>query len=108
MRALLDQRCFNHAQREAAARCPGCGRFFCRECVTEHEGKLLCAACLRRAATPAHSQRGFWVGWGRAAAALGGLVIAWLFFYLVGQALLAVPSSYHEGTVWRDHWVGAQ
>ena len=44
----LQQRCWNHEAREAACRCPACGRSYCRECVSEHEGRLLCAACLSR------------------------------------------------------------
>ena len=51
MTALAHQRCFNHALREAAARCPGCGNFFCRECVTEHDDRVLCAACLETGKT---------------------------------------------------------
>ena len=30
------------------ARCPSCRDFFCGECITEHSGKLICAACLAR------------------------------------------------------------
>jgi|SRR5580698_8482302 hypothetical protein len=45
-------RCLFHAQREAAARCPHCGGTFCRECVTDEEGKLACPPCLRRIACP--------------------------------------------------------
>jgi hypothetical protein len=41
-------RCLFHPLREAAARCPHCGGTFCRECVTDEEGKLACPPCLRR------------------------------------------------------------
>jgi len=41
-----------HPLREAAARCPHCGGTFCRECVTDEEGKLACPPCLRRTARP--------------------------------------------------------
>ena len=44
MEDLVHQRCFNHMLREAVACCPECRRYFCRECVTEHEDKVLCAA----------------------------------------------------------------
>ena len=43
---LLDQRCSNHALREAAVQCPSCKRFFCRECVTEHAGRMICVNCV--------------------------------------------------------------
>jgi len=106
MSHLFQQRCFNHALREAAAQCPGCGRFFCRECITEHEAKLLCAECVRRRTQRTAQRRSWWVACRRAWAALGGVVVAWLFFYLLGQVLLAVPSAYHEGTIWHEHWLG--
>jgi hypothetical protein len=50
--ALRHARCLFHPLREAAARCPHCGGTFCRECVTDEEGKLACPPCLRRIAHP--------------------------------------------------------
>lgn len=108
MNALLHQRCFNHSLREAAARCPACGRFYCRECVTEHEDKVICAACLRKLVKSPLIQRGWFLGGVRVGAALSGLLLAWMFFYLLGQGLLAVPSAFHEGTVWRGSWLDAR
>ena len=49
---LRHARCLFHPRREAAARCPHCGGTFCRECVTDEEGKLACPPCLRRLARP--------------------------------------------------------
>jgi len=46
MQDLTHQRCHHHQFREAAARCPECGRYFCRECITEHADRVLCASCL--------------------------------------------------------------
>ena len=28
----------------------------------------------------------------------------WLFFYCIGRALLAAPSSFHEGSLWKKKW----
>jgi hypothetical protein len=53
---LRHARCLFHPLREAAARCPHCGGTFCRECVTDEEGKLACPPCLRRLARPAASK----------------------------------------------------
>ena len=36
--------------REAVARCPECTQFFCRECITEHDDRVLCSACLKKLA----------------------------------------------------------
>ena len=47
---LRHARCLFHPLREAAARCPHCGGTFCRECVTDEDGKLACPPCLRNMA----------------------------------------------------------
>lgn len=102
---IAHERCFNHARREAVARCPECGRFFCRECVTEHEGRVVCAACLARLTGAEEVRRSRWGTLARAIQCLVGLLVLWVCFLLLGQGLLALPSSFHEGTVWQvDLW----
>jgi hypothetical protein len=103
--AVLDQRCFNHAVREAVARCPSCKHFYCRECITEHEDRVICAACLRKLApAPLLKRRGFALAF-RFTQVFTGLLIAWFFFYLIAEILLALPSSFHEGTLWQGNWL---
>jgi hypothetical protein len=87
--AALHQRCWNHEGREAVCRCPECGRSFCRECVTEHHGRLLCAACLARLARPAETRT---QGRNLLAAVMlfGGVLLAWLLFFGAGEGILAV------------------
>jgi hypothetical protein len=101
MPALSHQRCFHHASREAAARCPECGRFYCRECVTEHDDRAICAACLKKVGKVPLTQRGGFVGVMRAVQLTFGLAVLVVFFYLLGLSLLSVPSSFHDGTVWK-------
>ena len=105
MSDLSRQRCFNHASREAAARCLECQRFFCRECVTEHDDRVLCAACLKRLAKPGAARR---LRWTRGLAQTGecalGILIAWMLFLLVGQGLLRAPSSFHDSALWPKAW----
>ena len=86
---LAGQRCANHTGREAAARCPECRSFFCRECVTEHEARVLCAACIRRltAAHAAHRRPLLRRLAGVVPIGLG-LLTAWLFFFVLGRALI--------------------
>ena len=104
MQDLAHQRCLNHASREAVARCPECGHYFCRECITEHEDRVVCASCLRKLV---ESSAG---GGHRVRLVLGaaqcflGVLTAWLFFYLVGRVLVLIPTSFHEGTVWESPW----
>lgn len=104
---LQEARCSNHSQREAVACCPGCRRFFCRECITEHEHRVLCAACLR-ALTPnvAAADSGRRADLGLSLGAVAGALMLWVLFHLTGQALLLVPSSFHEGTGWEALWQG--
>ena len=83
--------------REAVGRCPSCQGFFCRECVTEHEGRLICNACLATAAEAARKRR---VPTGTLlwpAAAIGGLLFAWIVFYYAGLSLSKIPSTFHTG-----------
>ena len=108
MQPLARQRCFNHAQREAAARCLECGQFFCRECVSEHDDRVICASCLAKVArTPLTRRQGF-IGTLRFAQCLLGVVTLWFFFYLIGEGLLAIPASFHEGTLWRANWLDTE
>ncbi len=98
---LERQRCAHHADREAVARCPQCERFFCRECIAEHEGRVLCALCL----SVSHDRQG-----GRRTYvhrllpplqfALG-LIVLWGCFYYLGQTLMVLPDQFHEGTMWQ-------
>jgi hypothetical protein len=105
MARLFLQICLNHPDREAIARCPECRQCFCRECVTEHGERMVCAACLRkkaRAAAPKRFRWGKLVTLGRGA---GGLLLAWLFFYSAGRLLLTIPDSFHEGVIGHGSWL---
>jgi len=108
MRNLSDQRCYNHALREAVARCPSCSNYFCRECITEHEDRIICAACLRKLARVPLLQRRGLLGLVRSFQFLAGLLAAWFFFYLIGETLLSLPSSFHEGALWQANWLDKQ
>ncbi len=105
---LAHQRCFNHMLREAVARCPECQRYYCRECVTEHEDKVLCASCLSRKIDPTASRLKQWGGFAGIIHFLLGTMLIWMFFYYMGQLLLALPSSFHEGTLWQTGWWNTQ
>jgi hypothetical protein len=102
---LSQQRCFNHFQREAVARCLECRQYFCRECITEHDDRIICAACLRKLAERPLRRRRALAGALRLGQCALGLVVLWFFFYQVGEGLLAIPSSFHEGTLWQMNWL---
>ncbi len=96
MNALRDRRCFHHPHREAVARCPECRRFYCRECAVEHDSRLLCADCLARTRADGTARRPSWP-WHLPLRLLTGLVGLWFLFYVMGRALLLMPTAFHEG-----------
>jgi len=89
---IVDQRCSNHALREAAVQCPSCKRFFCRECVTEHQGRMICVGCVTGRVADQPRAR-FKVRW--TVMAVAGVVLAWLLFYYLGLTLTRIPSEFH-------------
>lgn len=98
--AALDvhQRCWNHEAREAVCRCVSCSRSYCRECVSEHEGRLLCAACLALTGKAKSARRSLFR---RAAPALmiaGGLLLAWLTYWAMGELVINTARGLHTRT----------
>ena len=102
--SLRQQRCILHPNREAVARCPGCGRYFCRECVTEHDGRVLCAACISRL-VEAEERPGrasvlmpLMRRMGKAMMLGGCLLLLVCFYLLVAMLLNAVPHRFHDSS----------
>lgn len=95
---LAARRCLLHMDREAAVRCPVCHEYFCRECVTEHDNRFVCASCLRelpsKKTAPKRSLSWltlpFWLCF--------GFSLAWFVFYVLGRLLLFVPPSVQDGS----------
>lgn len=80
-----------------------CSGFFCRECISDHLGRLLCTQCLLKLASPPRERRRLNLGWlGRGAQLLLGLVLAWLVFYYAGRSLIAIPTEVHDATLFLD------
>ena len=113
MSLLARQRCLVHLDREAVARCISCLQYFCRECVGEHEGKMICAGCLRKQEAKKKT-----VAPRRALISSTLLFVAsffflWWCFYGMGNLLLRIPSSFHDGSVWElqgldEGWEGKE
>lgn len=100
MKVARAQRCVHHSAREAVARCPGCARFFCRECVSEHDDRVLCARCLARVQSEHVEKSSRFAQVFRLVGVALGLAVTWWFFDLAGRGLIRLPASVHEGTVW--------
>lgn len=99
MNAVHDMRCLNHRGREAVARCPSCRDYFCRECVTEHHGRVMCAKCLTAVAAQ-EAGKGKRVSFVPPFMTLVAFLFVWVFFFVFGRMLLQLPDSFHDGTVW--------
>ncbi|MEP6662721.1 MAG: rhomboid family protein [Verrucomicrobiota bacterium] len=100
MALLAHETCLNHVGREAVARCPECQRFYCRECITEHDDRVICAHCLKKILRASASKKkisGTIFQW---AFGFAGLITAWLFFYGIAGLLLKIPTTFHDGSVW--------
>jgi hypothetical protein len=100
--SALRQDCLHHPHRGAVARCPACAQSFCRECVVEHEGKLLCTDCLE-AKKVKNDERP--VAWWQLpiwpwVQILLGLVMLSALFYASGRIVRAIPPDYHNGIKW--------
>lgn len=102
------QRCSNHSLREAAARCPECRKFFCRECVAEHDDRVLCASCLKKLVKPELANRRAFSVLMRAVQLAVGILVAWFYFFIIGEGLLRIPASFHDTSVWRAPWVNTE
>jgi hypothetical protein len=98
MPAIQQLRCTRHQEREAAARCVLCENFFCRECVTEHNGKMLCAKCLRIESAPRKTAPRTWHRIPlQIFLAFCSTALLWLIFYGASQLLLTIPDRFHQG-----------
>lgn len=110
MSSLAATSCDLHRERPAAARCPGCQRYFCDECITEHNGRLSCAQCLEKARSASESKladdavgRNPGRRWLMVTSqALVGLALCWLLYYSLGRLLMAIPANFHDGTLWQE------
>ena len=90
MPVLEAQLCWNHESREAVCRCLGCHRSFCRECVTEHQGRFLCAVCFA-AAVPVKTHRSGAIRKAAPTVLIGaGLLLAWLAYLTFGQSVIGM------------------
>lgn len=92
--------CLNHPRREAAARCTSCGQPYCRECVTEFEGRMVCSTCHRAKSQVKEKPARDWFAVTTALQFLVGLGLLWSLAWLLGRVLLSIPSEFHEGTTW--------
>src|ERR1700744_6394735 len=97
---LVHQRCFNHAAREAVARCPECSQFFCRECITEHDDRVLCASCLEKISRREKPAGSRWTPLLRAGLVALSFAVIFIVLLILGDFLLSIPSQFHSTGGW--------
>jgi hypothetical protein len=105
MQTLAYRRCLNHAEREAVARCPECTQFFCRECITEHDDRVLCSACLKKLARVPITRRPAFATFLRLSQCVIGILVVWFFFFVIGGKLAREPNTFHRQSLWRVPWI---
>jgi hypothetical protein len=98
--AALAAHCLHHAQRPAVARCPICREAFCRECVIEHDLRLICARCLTKLSETESGERTSRIPLAACCQLLLALALLWVFFFWIGDALILIPSDFHDGVIW--------
>jgi hypothetical protein len=94
---LAARRCLVHPDREAAARCPSCHQYYCRECVVEHQARFLCAACLQKSIAARTKPSALRFDWLSPFPLLLGFAIAYLSFYVIERILLLIPVNIYNG-----------
>jgi hypothetical protein len=87
-----------HPDREAVAICLSCNHYFCRECVTEHRGRVLCKACLSKEKGKSIKRKKMPLFIRAALAILIGLFLCYILFYSLGYTLSIIPDKFHQGT----------
>jgi len=94
--------CLIHPDRSAVARCPACREFFCSECITEHDGKLICAACLAKGSVQRRGpeKKRLVIHPAAVLQFLVALALCWALYYFAGRFLGGIPDEFHDGTIW--------
>ena len=90
------RRCFVHGERAAAVRCPSCERYYCRECVSDHKGRMLCQSCLSLADDGSAKTGGRFAKIKGVGTFLISAVAIWFLFYLAGALLSRIPTQFHR------------
>ncbi len=93
---VAQQKCVLHPSRSAAGRCPECEEYYCRECITEHEGRVICASCLEEVTGDEAEEEFDWSLLLEVLKATGGFFLCWFFFYAIAQLLLKISTPLQQ------------
>ena len=93
-----NRRCANHATREAVARCPACKKDLCRECITEHKGKMLCTDCLKSTTAKKEAERKKLEFALLGLLFVAGMIVSFYFFFGIASILEKIPDKFHDAS----------
>lgn len=105
--------CGIHPTREAVARCPSCEGYFCRECITEHDFRMICAGCLAELLDGGGEEKTK-SGVGIAGPVLSvlqvaaGVVVVWFVCFTLAELLRELPPELHSGSMFEEIMMEAQ
>jgi len=97
-KAVYSKRCSNHPSREAVARCPICQKFYCRECITEHDGKMLCKYCLESKIESQKNDKKSSLFLKQVIIVIlfiSSFALSWFLFAMLGKIIMLFPQKYH-------------
>ncbi len=95
MTQFSQQRCFVHPSREAVSLCLECRRAFCRECVVDHDGRLICAGCIALLRTPMAQVNRVRRRLFSAVATALAIMLCWILFYMAGRLFMMAEPAHH-------------
>jgi hypothetical protein len=98
--------CYNHQEREPVAKCPECGNYFCWECITEFEYRVLCAECIKKKSVKKTEKPGGVDVFFRLIfiplKVITGIIITWAVFFVLAQGLILIPDNFHSGRIFHE------
>ena len=65
---------------------------------------MLCAGCIRGLIEAAPKKSLRYQGLIQSGQFLLGFLIVYVMFYYFAEVLLAIPTDFHEGTLWKTDW----
>ena len=71
----------------------------------EHDDRVVCVVCLKKLTHRAISTASVFARLFQVVQLMVGVFIVWFFFFMMGDALLRLPDSFHEGTIWQVNWL---
>ncbi|MCD4819929.1 MAG: rhomboid family protein [Candidatus Cloacimonetes bacterium] len=90
MSKLSQVRCHNHIDREAVSLCKHCHNYFCRECISDYDDKMLCKSCIDKLISNNNLKRKKKLNFKQYLAVIFSSLLLWFIFYSSGNILISI------------------